>query len=273
MKKLCFVIIFLAFFGLFTFGNDGEQEEIDYLLFLPNSSSEFVNEAQVRIQLDNAARYLRGRNLIAGQISVYGYSAFADVDIDPMSLSLQRAAFVMNELQRRGVSAALFSPPIGHGTVELWGSNIDEEARSPNRRVRILIDGIVLTPAIAAAPPIEVVTAADEPAGEQKYPWWLLIPLLLLPLILILLKKKKKTEEKPIPAPAPAAKIEVTVITVNLDPEIRFRAYEHHLSHCWEYVDVDGDWYKAVVDINTKYEGMGYQTYSLDGIWWAKKSE
>jgi len=104
VKKLYLISIFLLFAGFSAFGQGQgpEQEEIDYLLFLPNSSDLFVNEEQALAQLDNMAKFLLSRDIAPGQINVYGYAAFAANDIDPIHLSRNRALFVINELQKRG---------------------------------------------------------------------------------------------------------------------------------------------------------------------------
>jgi len=227
MKKRCLASVLFVFVGFWAVGDTEKQEEIDYLLFLPDSSSLFVNEEQAMVQLDNLAKYLMGRNFIPGQIYVYGYAAFAENDIEPVNLSRDRALWVINELQKRGVPHNLFSAPVGHGSVDLWGSNTDEEGRSPNRRVRVVLDDKVLTLETlkAAEPEIPVVTidieedveapiSQESTTDESKpFPWWILLLLPLLGLIFLLFKKKKNTGrktakpekiEKPIAAPVPA---------------------------------------------------------------------
>jgi len=361
MKKLSLVIFFLVFFGLALFGEPAEQEEIDYLLFLPNSSDGFVNVEQARIQLDNTARYLKGRNLVPGQVIVYGYAAFSLIDIDPMDISSKRALFVIDELQKRGIPRNLFADHVGHGSVYLWGSNSSEEDRVPNRRVRILIDGTLITPEVIAAPNIAdsmlddkiIIEETEEPVKQKStavkkeksdfnFPWWLLL-LLLIPLLFLLLRglKNKKREEKPAvkkepvrevakqepapqpiappqqvvqqaappppkpepakpepvapeslkpeppkpePAPQPIAPapisapaeehaaphVETYVDVVDLEEEIRRRAYFHSQRH--DYCDMDGDWYVAIPRVRVEFEEKGYETYTENGTWWAKKT-
>jgi len=309
MKKICLIMVFLVVFTGFVFGNDGEQEEVDFLLFQPNSSNTFVNESRARVQLDNIARYLNDKQLDSGQIHVYGYAAHALVEIDLLNLSRERALFVVNELQRRGVSRDLFADPVAHGAVFLWGNNASEENRYLNRRVRILVDGTILTPEIVniAEPEeepevieqieetAEYVVLAKKPSFEFPWEWLLLLLLIpLIPLILFLLKNRKKRPKKePVqkvikPQPAvyqPVATPEkapgqvsvfkqtakTTEIVVNLEEEIRFRAYEHHLSHCNQYINMNEDWYKALPEVCARYEAKGYQTYAEAGSWWAKK--
>jgi hypothetical protein len=187
------------------------------------------------IQLDNLARYLLGKNLTSGQIYVYGYAAFAVNDVDPVNLSRERALFVIGELQRRGVSRNLFSDPVGHGSVNLWGRNTDEDDRSPNRRVRVILDGNIVTPETIKEPeiiiepetikesePEIVISSADdrEPVSQEaaaeksgvKFPLLFLFPLLLLVLIaalVYLLSRRKKS-----PAAKPAVPVKTKPVKI-----------------------------------------------------------
>jgi hypothetical protein len=301
MKKLFYIVIFFAFCGSLAFTDTGEQEEVDYLLFALNSSNRFENEGQASIQLDNLASYLKGKNLNPSQINVYGYSAFAANDIDPLILSRERALFVINELQKRGVSRELFSDPVGYGSVDLWGSNTTEEDKVPNRRVRVVLDGNVITPAtIQAIEPIiepvvepviespiaekEAVITQESPQSKQKaqFPWWLILLALLAIIAALLLSKLRKkpkaskpvTDKKPvIIAPIAAPVVAVTSETiVNLDEEILFRSYELYLERNGQSEDRIVDWYTAVQQICAKYEADGYQTYAADGSWWARRT-
>ena len=308
MKQWCLAFVFFVFIGFLVFGETEKQEEIDFLLFLPNSSSLFVNEEQAMVQLDNLAKYLTDNELIPGQVYVYGYAAFAMNDIEPVNLSRDRAFLVINELKKRGVPHHLFSDPVGHGSVDLWGSNTDEEGRSPNRRVRVMLGDKVLTPQtlLAAEPEIEIaIIDIDEaveapirqesavPESKTKFPWWiLLLPLLCIPFFL--LKNRKKADHKtpkpekapekikeptPAPVPAPAAvpanesvtPIVTSTFTVNLEEEIRFRAYELYLRRNGQSEDHYEDWCRAVFEISAKYEADGYQVYRENENWWARK--
>jgi len=318
----------MVFFAFLAFGDPGEQEEIDFLLFLPNSSNKFVNEDQAKIQLDALAKYLMGRNLVPGQISVYGYAAAAVNNIEPMNLSRDRALFVIHELQKRGVQKDLFSDPVAYGEVALWGGNANEEGRRPNRRARVLLDGDFLTP-VELVTPVALVTPDTMAAGEAEietsgtggdekaavqeilseeprsgFPWKFLLPLLIVviiaAIIFFLSRNRKrsigetvKETSPPVSPPeageeprgvvepiavvaagaATAAAIAIATreIIVNLEEEIRFRAYEHHLQHADQYADVDGDWYKAVPEICARYEAEGYETYTEAGTWWARR--
>ncbi|MCL2231393.1 MAG: OmpA family protein [Treponema sp.] len=224
MKKLCLIIVFLVLFGINAFGEE-DKEEVDFLLFWPNLSDRFVNETRAGAQLDNIANYLKNKELTAGQIHIYGYAAHAMVDIDLFVLSVERANFILNELVKRGVSRDLFASPIGYGATSVWGNNTSEEARYLNRRVRVVLDGTILTPEITtvieieAEPEPELQIAAKEPVVKEKtefkFPLWPLLFLLLLPLFFLLFRKRdkkpKEKKERPAappkvkPAPAPVA--------------------------------------------------------------------
>lgn len=316
MKKLCFLLIFLVSFGLFIFGDTGGQEEIDFLLFMPNSSNQFVNEDQAGNQLDYLAAYLLSRNLVPAQICVYGYSAVAVNDIEPVTLSRDRAFFVINELEKRGVPGELFSVPVAYGEVGIWGANTSEENRLPNRRVRILLDGNFITPdTLAAAEPaiMPVITVTENPIAEPekntnesvtKFPWMILLPLIILALLallaLLLFRRKihpiisspdEETDEEtpPVPPAAPpsppakepaevpaAAPIPVpvasSIITVNLEEEIRFCAYELYLGRNGQNEDAYVDWCMAVLEVGSRYKADGYRVYLDAGTWWAEKT-
>ena len=316
MKKRWLVAVLFMCVGFLVSGDTAEQEEIDFLLFLPDSGSLFVDEEQAKVQLDNLAKYLTDRNLVSGQVYVYGYAAHALNDIEPVNLSRDRAHWVISELRKRGVPYHLFSDPVGHGSVDLWGSNIDEEGRSPNRRVRIVLDGKILTAETLKSAEPEIILSIDidneevdeapvrpESAiapSESKFPWWVFLLLPLLGLIFLLLKKKKsaggktpkpeKAPEKikeptptPTPAPAPAAASEpikkesaapvvTSTFTVNLEEEIRFRAYELYLRRNGQSEDHYEDWCRAVFEISARYEADAYQVYRENENWWARKT-
>ena len=290
MKKFCLALLIIALAGFSIFADTDAHEEIDFLLFLPDSGNQFVDEDQALVHLDNLAAYLIRRNPAPGQILVAGYTAMVDNSIDSLELSMERAIFVRNELQRRGVPGSLFSDPVAYGAVDLWGSTADEEGRSPNRRVRILLDGIIITPAAveppAPAPQVTPAAVREEPQEESGsgFPWWLLLlPLLVLILFLALRKKKKEkpvVTEKPAVAEKPAATAAVvpaavvpvvkTYTYVNLEEEIRNRAYELYVERHGQSEDAYEDWCRAVIEICAKYKADGYETYSEDMVWWAK---
>jgi len=207
MKKLYIVMILLFFAGIHVFGADGSREEIGFLLFTLNSDNEFADPAQASIYLDSVANYLKGKNVLPGQIYVYGYAANANNDIDPVYLSRNRAFFVIQELQKRGIAGSLFADPVGYGSVDLWGSNIDESDKIPNRRVRILLGDSILTPEAVTAEPAETVEPAilkpaEKPAEKPRksFPLRLfLLLLLIIPFIIIAATRKKNASDKPAP--------------------------------------------------------------------------
>jgi len=224
------MVVTFILFVFPAFAQTGDQEEIAYLLFSPNSSSSFANRAEAIRQLDSLAENLKARNLVSGQIHVYGYSAVAANGIEPVRFSRERAVHVVNELKKRGVPGDLFSEPRGFGEVNLWGSNTTQANRGPNRRVRILLD--VIAPAAEEKPVAAETAETIDPVPEKaetavntnilpapvpadsgtKFPWKCLLLLLLLLLAIILLivfflsrRRKKSSEETASP---PAAKIE-----------------------------------------------------------------
>jgi hypothetical protein len=138
--KTRYIALIFFFLTVFTFGDNDEKEEIDFLLFEPNLSDRFTNEENASIRLDEIAKGIIDRNLKNRQIYVYGYAAFAQNDIDPLKLSEDRANFIVSELHKRGVPRNLFAEQIGFGSVNLWGNNENEIEKMPNRRVRILLN-------------------------------------------------------------------------------------------------------------------------------------
>ena len=280
IKKWYLVLVLLAFFGSFAYGSDENHEEIDYLLFLPDSGNQFVNEAKAMIQLDNAAKYLMDRNPAPGQICVYGYAAAFANNTDPADLSRDRALFVIRELQKRGLSKGLFADPVGSSSVDLWGSNANESGRRGNRRVRILLNGAVLTPAV-----VEVCDFATEtPAAVQEkpiqkeniseksrtsFPWWILL-LVLIGLAILLFKLKRR--KKPVPpgttaAPSwpwpesiaivpPAAAERVKVLE---EEEIRRYAYGLYTNRYGQNSNMTEDWYRSIYELTIYYEAQGYR--------------
>jgi hypothetical protein len=141
MKKLSLFFVILAVLCFSSFA-----EEIDFLLFYADSSDQFADPQQAMIHLDNVARYLLDRNLRPGQVHVDGYAAAAANDIDAVELSRNRALFVIDALQKRGVPQHVFADPEAFGSVAFWGANADENTRTQNRRVRIYVDGYFIPP-------------------------------------------------------------------------------------------------------------------------------
>jgi hypothetical protein len=303
MKKIYLSIIFFVLCGFFIFGNDDNREEVDFLLFMPNSGSRFVNEEQAFVQLNKLALYLSNKNLNPGQIIVCGYAAYAPNDIKSVDLSRERALTVMEELQKRGISKELFADPVGYGAVSLWGSNAGENDKKPNRRVRILLDGESPIPVtneiinVETAPPgaamrnsdiVEEKPLALEYMSKEsnfKFPWWI-IPLLAFFLLLFLLhkgrsrKQEQKTEPKNEQAQIPIMENKhkfvheeaVTTWMVNLDEEIRIRAYELSLERNGTGDYREQDWYNAVHEISAWYTACGHSVFSDGRCWWASRS-
>ena len=299
MKKQYFLFILFVLCGVSIFGNSDRQKEVDFLLFMPNSGNRFVNEEQASVQLDNLARYLSNKNFAPGQIIVCGYAAFAQNDIGSVDLSKERALFVINELQKRGVSKDLFSDPVGYGSVYLWGNNANEDDRKFNRRVRILLDGeypMAITPEVIKpqAEPVNPDRVYMEPVTPKdtvkksglKFPWWLLFALAALLLLYLMLLLFRRRSGKPArkngtanaqpqtpktnAAPAPAAAMSTD--TVNLDEEIRLRAYELSQQRNERGDYREQDWHNAVRDISAWYESCGHSVFSDGGYWWASRS-
>ena len=89
------------------------------------------------------ARTINSRNLSAGSVHVHGYSARAADEasfFNSTILAYNRAAFIINELQKRGVSRELFAAPIGYGASTVWGTS-----PAANRRVTVSIGQLPVT--------------------------------------------------------------------------------------------------------------------------------
>ena len=312
MKKFYFAFIFFVFCGFFVFGNNDKRKEVDFLLFKPNSGNRFANEEQAFIQLNKLALYLSNKNINPGQIIVYGYAAYVPNDVKSVDLSKERALTVIEELQKRGISKELFADPVGYGSVYLWGNNAGENDRKLNRRVRVLLDGespMPITNEIitaeteapkAEAPEIEeedsivdkketaVLKNTPKNSGFRFLWWWLpLLAVLFLFFQLLLLlfggmsrkkanKDKTKNEQSQIPVTENAhefsPKEAVTTWMVNLDDEIRNRAYELSLERGGSGDYREQDWYNAVQEISTWYTACGHSVFNNDGCWWASRS-
>jgi len=304
MKKRYFVFIFAVFCCIVVFGDTDTQEEVDFLLFSPNSGSRFENEEKAFIQLNNLAQYLLDKNISPGQIIVYGYAAYAPNEIKSGDLSRERALTVMIELQKRGVPKELFSDPVGYGAVYLWGNNDTENTRKLNRRVRVLLDGDfpmpitqeIISEEKESITPELVYTAPAEPEitwhyvpekTSFKFPWWIIPLLAFLALaffIFFLLSNRSKrsaykegavNEQPPeaviIPEDPLLAK-SVTTYTVNLDEEIRARAYELSRQHGGQEDYREQDWHNAVREISTWYIACGHSVFTDGECWWASNT-
>ena len=285
MKGLCLVLVLVFLFAYLAFGEAGKQEEVDFLLFLPNSGNQFVNEEQAMIQLDNAADYLTAGDISPGKITVYGYAAAAANGIEPVNLSRDRALYVINELQKRGVAEDLFAEPIACGSVDLWGGNTGEKDRSLNRRVRILLDDTVLTPAAretslqearetslqkareASLQKARTVCTWEEKQPEtasqktgSRFPWWI-IPLALLGLAvlaaIVFFAYERRKSSTVIPAANSAAPSNQKIYVLTED-ELRRHAYKLYQQRNSRSEDATQDWYRSVHELTAYYEAQGY---------------
>ena len=255
MKRLLLLLVFVSLVGFLAFGSTGEQEELDFLLFLPNSGNQFVNEDRAMIQLDKAAGYLMTRNLSPGRISVYGYTAAVVNDIEAMDLSRDRALHVINELQKRGLPGYLFAEPIACGPVDLWSGYTDDEDKGLNRRVRILFDETI--PATQHE--------SETERADSEFPWWI-IPLVLIGvavigniMLLAFRSKRNSTEEIPMVIPAAVAAQPGEKVYVLTEEEIRRHAYELYQQCDGQNGDAVEDWRQSVRELTANYEDQGYQ--------------
>jgi hypothetical protein len=276
MKKIYLLIVFLSLWGKGVFGDVGKQEEIDFLLFLPNSSTQFTDAAQAKTHLDSMAHYLKSRDILPGRIYVYGYAANSNNDIEPTRLSINRALFVMQELQKRGIASELFAEPVGFGPVDLWGRNADESAKNPNMRVRILLEDIILTPALAASESAAVIQP-EEPAVEYiiknrrfSFPWWLL-PFAFLAVAVIMFitsKRKKNVSANPMPVCAQKSEPAEDKIMILEEEEIRLYAQKLYEQRNGQDEDPVEDWLQAICELTDHYEALGYRVI----LYWELKT-
>ena len=266
MKKISLGFLLLVVF-LSTFADTTSGEEVDFLLFMPNSSYQLADEEQEKI-LDSAANYLLAKNLGPGQIIVAGYAATAANDVNAAELSRNRAIFVMNELQKRGIRGNSFSFPRAYGSVDLWGSNENENERSLNRRVRIFLNGDL--PAAGTLPVFEpvIIPASITIANGSsfKFPWFSLLRLFfiisaittigLIAMALIIEFRRGKTTK---------------IAIVDLEDEIRQRAYELYLERNGQNGDPIRDWWIAVPEVCARYQAAGFKAYTEDEHWLARE--
>jgi len=110
---------------------------------------------------------------------------------------------------------------------------------------------------------------------------------LIAAILFLLFRKKRRTESKTMSEAAPLSvvsnvpeKVVAPIVAVpaekvsvvDLEEEIRFRAYELSLERGWQNGDMDGDWFVALPEICSRYEAAGYQVYTEDGSWKARRS-
>jgi len=126
------IALIIPLIAQIAFGQSGKLEEMGSFLFQADKSDEFVDETLANRQLDELAAALRSRNLVPGSIRVHGYAAIADNGIYATGLAYNRAAFVMLELQKRGIAWEFFAYPVGYGAVNIFGN-----AAALNRRVTV----------------------------------------------------------------------------------------------------------------------------------------
>jgi len=133
--------------------------------------------------------------------------------------------------------------------------------------------------------------------SSSGFPLWILFLLaalvvlavlafFILPLLLLKRRSQKSVHKaepvnvqqqitKTVIVPEPEPAKSVTVFTVNLDEEIRFRAYElsqqrRVAGQCDGQDDLrDQDWYNAVREISAWYEACGHSVFTDGGCWWA----
>ena len=136
---------------------------------------------------------------------------------------------------------------------------------------------------------------------NSGFPWWL-FPVLALIFLLLLLHREwfrkpahkketanagppaSQTDIVPAFAPVPATESTaefvpefipseaVTTWTVNLDDEIRTRAYEISLQRNEQGDYQEQDWHRAVHEISAWYTACGHSVYIDGGYWWASRS-
>jgi hypothetical protein len=250
------------------------------------------------IQLDNVANYLMTRNLSPGKISVYGYAAAVVNGIEPVNLSRNRALYVINELQKRGLTGDLFAEPVACGSVDLWSGNKGKGDKRLNRRVRILLDDTILTPAAretslqdaretslqdaretslqdareASLQNARTVCTWEEKQPEtasqktgSRFPWWI-IPLALLGIAVIativFFAYERRKSSAVIPAAATAATAHAAApgqkIYVLTEDEIRYHAYKLYQQRNSQHGFAVQDWHRSVDELTAHYEAKGY---------------
>ena len=162
--------------------------------------------------------------------------------------------------------------------MDLWGGNTSEVDRIPNRRVRILLDDNILTPADlrtvctweeipGAGNPVDVIhrKTVIRDAGSN-FPWWI-IPLALMVIAMIaaiiLFAFWCRRSFSAIPAAASAAIVPVVPTSQKIyvleEEEIRRYAYELYQQRNGWNEDAVEDWHWSVRELTAYYEDLGFR--------------
>ena len=87
---------------------------------------------------------------------------------------------------------------------------------------------------------------------------------------------RQGSDQRSAGSPPEKEQIAVAVATittvVDLDEEIRRRAYELYEQRNGQNGNAEGDWYMAVCDVCPRYEADGYRCSLSDGYWQAAKT-
>ncbi|HIW36513.1 MAG TPA: OmpA family protein [Candidatus Treponema faecavium] len=194
--------LWIAFFITAACWTQTVQEDLGYLIFMPDQST-FAEPEKAAAELDDIAAELRARSLENTQILIDGYTADVDNGVDEWKLSEDRAARVVEELKIRGIDISLFLSD-GRGSTYRWGDNTTEQQRRPNRRVTIILEQTIAVqeeaeeipapPAPYTAqtpdtpdeplPPVARQSAVQRTAEQEGFPVWLIL-LIILAVIVI----------------------------------------------------------------------------------------
>jgi len=133
MKKLCLLLGLCILCSSLVFGEERRLEQIAVFHFPSYESNVFINETASRRQLNDVATTLINRNLPPESVHVFGYSVRAS-DIDSTVLAHNRAVLIIDELISRGVPREIFAMPVGYGSSNVYGDDVES-----NRRVSVNI--------------------------------------------------------------------------------------------------------------------------------------
>jgi hypothetical protein len=133
---------------------------------------------------------------------------------------------------------------------------------------------------LTAAEPEAAVHETAVVKSTSKFPWWILVLAAAIAGIMYFLAKSRKKDapaiqpaaEKAIVAPTIAAAPAVSEIVVDLEEEIRRRAYGLYELRYGQSEDRINDWHTARCEICAKYEADGYSTALTHGRWEAYKT-